>query len=219
MNYQFEAIEKDDQQTQKNHLTRDRNKARKRIQIITEFIISVCNANQNWFLEKAIQHVIKLEKLYLPLDVMTLLSQMHSTSMKSSPLYRMLYDYVKLRLKNENDDGLQDQSDWSIKEDLSCTCKDCGTLRIFLVSPTEKSLNWPMAKDRRRHMHDTIDVLELPLTHTTERKGSPHKLVLTKTTQLHTRAKKRFEQVQRALENLEDLHPIDAKSANCREQS
>lgn len=43
---------------------------------------------------------------------------------------------------------------------------------------------WPLAKPRRQHIHGMIDGQGLPVTHTTERTGSPHKLKLRKTDRL-----------------------------------
>lgn len=42
----------------------------------------------------------------------------------------------------------------------------------------------PLAKPRRRHIHAMIDAQGLPVTHTTEGIGSPHKLKLHKTDRL-----------------------------------
>jgi hypothetical protein len=39
---------------------------------------------------------------------------------------------------------------------------------------------WPLAKDRRRHVHGQIDSYGLPVSHVTQRRGSPHTLVLEK---------------------------------------
>lgn len=78
--------------------------------------------------------------------------------------------------------------DWSITdiEPGNC-CDDCTTLTGFLTDPTARTTTWPLAKARRQHIHRRIDDVELPITHHTIREGSPHKLVLTKTADLHRR--------------------------------
>jgi hypothetical protein len=48
-------------------------------------------------------------------------------------------------------------------------------------------LKWPLAKERRRHIHGMIDSMGLPVTHVTLRRGRPHTLVLTKTKDLFRR--------------------------------
>lgn len=80
----------------------------------------------------------------------------------------------------------RDPDDWSITdfESRSC-CDDCTTLAAFLTDPAAQQTTWPLAKPRRQHIHRRIDDAELPVTHRTTRQGSPHKLVLTKTAELH----------------------------------
>ena len=68
-----------------------------------------------------------------------------------------------------------------------CTCELCHTLRAFLEDKTRRSFEWPLAKQRRQHVHSRIDAAELPVTHKTMRHGSPYTLVLNKTDALFTR--------------------------------
>lgn len=76
--------------------------------------------------------------------------------------------------------------DWSITEfEPGSCCDDCVTLAAFLTDPTGQQTTWPLAKPRRQHIHRRIDDAELAVTHRTTRQGSPHKLVLTKTADLH----------------------------------
>jgi predicted 2-oxoglutarate/Fe(II)-dependent dioxygenase YbiX len=78
--------------------------------------------------------------------------------------------------------------DWSI--DLpagGCTCELCGTLRVFLEDKSRRSFEWPLAKQRRQHVHSRIDAADLPVTHVTRRRGSPYTLVLSKTDALFDR--------------------------------
>jgi hypothetical protein len=75
----------------------------------------------------------------------------------------------------------RDPDDWSIAYDHSCGCDQCGTLRAFLRSRSERSMEWPLRQDRRRHVHSRIDSADLPVTHTTRRRGRPYTLILTKT--------------------------------------
>ncbi|MGH9280432.1 MAG: 2OG-Fe(II) oxygenase [Acidimicrobiales bacterium] len=77
--------------------------------------------------------------------------------------------------------------DWSILLPDGCGCELCGTLRTFLADPTQRTRDWPLAQDRRRHVHDRIDASELPVRHQTRRSGRPYTLVLTKTSDLFDR--------------------------------
>jgi 2OG-Fe(II) oxygenase superfamily len=77
---------------------------------------------------------------------------------------------------------------WSIELPAGgCTCELCRTLRTFLEDPIRRSFEWPLAKQRRQHVHSRIDAAELPVTHKTRRRGSPYTLVLNKTDALFTR--------------------------------
>ncbi len=51
----------------------------------------------------------------------------------------------------------------------------------FLADPDNEQLRLPLAKRRRQHLHQIIDGNGCDLTHVTERRGSPHTLVCTKT--------------------------------------
>jgi len=75
--------------------------------------------------------------------------------------------------------------DWSIELPAGCTCELCASLQKFLAGPGRVS-EWPLAEQRRRHVHERIDRAELPVTHVTRRQGRPYTLVLTKTDALFT---------------------------------
>ena len=78
--------------------------------------------------------------------------------------------------------------DWSIRLPTGgCMCDLCGTLRVFLEDPGRRTLEWPLAKQGRQHIHSRIDGAELPVTHMTRRQGRPYTLVLTKTDALFAR--------------------------------
>ncbi|WP_439675711.1 2OG-Fe(II) oxygenase [Embleya sp. MST-111070] len=76
--------------------------------------------------------------------------------------------------------------DWSVAW-TGCGCDLCGTLGAFLGSRSRRTLEWPLAKDGRRHVHSRIDAAELPVDHRTRRQGRPYTLVLTKTEELFSR--------------------------------
>jgi hypothetical protein len=78
---------------------------------------------------------------------------------------------------------------WSIQLPGGCRCDLCSTLSGFLADPARRIFEWPLAKDRRVHVHSRIDSAELSVNHETIRKGSPYTLVLTKTDALFEREK------------------------------
>ncbi|WP_084960222.1 2OG-Fe(II) oxygenase [Thermoactinospora rubra] len=80
--------------------------------------------------------------------------------------------------------------DWSIELPGGCSCELCTLLGAFLRDPGRRTLDWPLAQDRRRHIHSRIDMAELPVSHQTRRQGRPYTLVLTKTRELFERERR-----------------------------
>ena len=70
---------------------------------------------------------------------------------------------------------------WEFDVRLRCACDDCRELEAFARDPVEQTHRFPVRKDHRRHLHQTIGGHDLDMTHVTERKGSPYTLVCTKT--------------------------------------
>jgi hypothetical protein len=81
----------------------------------------------------------------------------------------------------------QRADDWSMSLPAGCRCDLCGTLEAFLADPTRERLEWPLAKEGRRHVHERIAAHELPVRHETRRSGRPYTLVLDKTMALFER--------------------------------
>ena len=84
-------------------------------------------------------------------------------------------------------------SDWSVPVAFSCSCQDCGVLICFLKHPTETQHQFKMDSGRRSHLEDQLSRC-VAISCSTERHGSPHTLVVTKTQAIY---KKRFEEHQR----------------------
>jgi hypothetical protein len=71
--------------------------------------------------------------------------------------------------------------DWSIASPKTCNCQLCKTLETFLVDGGRIRMEWPLAKERRAHIHQVLDGHDLPVRHETLRQGSPYVLILSKT--------------------------------------
>jgi hypothetical protein len=93
--------------------------------------------------------------------------------------------------------------DWSIDLPDGCECDLCAALRAFLVAPGRRIYDWPLAKERRRHVHERVDAAELPVKHQTRRVGRPYTLILTKTDALFERDAQRRRHDQEELAWLE----------------
>ena len=91
------------------------------------------------------------------------------------------------RLRGQLDRPRREPGDWSVTLPAGgCTCDLCATLTDFLAAPDRRTFEWPLAKQRRQHVHTRIDAAEIPVTHVTKRQGSPYVLVLRKTDDLFT---------------------------------
>jgi hypothetical protein len=110
-----------------------------------------------------------------------------STQTPPDDVFKKLASDQAIRLRVRLAQSTRAADDWSIELPDGCSCALCGTLRTFLVDPARRTLEWPLAKDRRAHVHSRIDQAELPVSHLTRRQGRPFTLVLTKTAQLFQR--------------------------------
>jgi hypothetical protein len=90
--------------------------------------------------------------------------------------------------------------DWSVPWSGGCGCELCGALREFLADHSERTLEWPLAEARRKHIKHQISTAELPVKHEIWKFGSPHTLVLTKTDELFRREVKERKDAAASLE-------------------
>lgn len=97
------------------------------------------------------------------------------------------------------------EDDWSLDPPGDCDCELCATLADFLADPDRVLFEWPLAKERRKHVHRALDRHELPVRHETRRSGRPYTLVLTKTDELFHREAVRRRRWCDDLEWLEEL--------------
>ena len=98
--------------------------------------------------------------------------------------------------------------DWSIELPAGgCACELCDTLRAFLSDKSRRTFEWPLAKQRRQHIHSRIDAAELPVSHLTRRQGRPYTLVLSKTDALFARER------EARIRDESDLEWLEAKWA------
>jgi hypothetical protein len=101
-----------------------------------------------------------------------------------------LRDRAAASLTKELRAKVRAEGDWSVPSPGKCSCELCAELATFLANRSRKVYEWPLSKDKRAHVHGLLDAHELPVTHVTVRRGSPHTLVLTKTHALFDREAK-----------------------------
>lgn len=110
-----------------------------------------------------------------------------------------LYERVVARLESAMAAPPRRSDDWSIACRLRCTCELCVELAAFLSASGRQKHAWPLAKERRQHVHSAIDSYNLPVSHTTLRRGSPHTLMLEKLPALFERDAKLRKELQAQL--------------------
>jgi hypothetical protein len=110
----------------------------------------------------------------------------------------------------------QPPSDWSLAVDLSCSCPDCGELQSFACGRAERVHRFLVKKERRRHLHNTIDRYQLDMTHVTERVGSPQTLVCTKDRRTFDRRMNQYQDEISAMRTLVKLAPKAGDAALSR---
>jgi hypothetical protein len=110
-----------------------------------------------------------------------------------------MYGHVVELLERKLAEKERSADDWSIAHAIQCKCLLCVELSAFLCASTRTVFAWPLAKERRRHIHSMLDSHNLPVTHSTKRCGSPFILVLTKQKALFQRAAAERKQQQTLL--------------------
>ncbi|KAF2430641.1 hypothetical protein EJ08DRAFT_697123 [Tothia fuscella] len=80
-----------------------------------------------------------------------------------------------------------------VRDRVNCNCRDCKLLNDFLYSPWEQSGRFAMAEKRRRDLRHKLDGKCFKFD--TERRGSPHTLVVTKTQEWAQRSARASEEI------------------------
>jgi 2OG-Fe(II) oxygenase superfamily len=199
VSYQREGIFEADRQREKSGLKELMAREEDHIKAVTELLRSAVFHPQE--ADAMINHILKHQDIYLPISTAKLLLELKSIEI-SDNLRQCLASSAKVRL-SEIISRQRAANDWSIRTLPPCKCKDCKILKDFLSNSSAQSHVWPLAKDRRQHIHQIIDGSALPVTHVTHREGSPHKLVLKKTEELFSLDKLEKKAAKNAMEALE----------------
>ncbi|XP_044723809.1 2OG-Fe(II) oxygenase superfamily domain-containing protein [Hirsutella rhossiliensis] len=125
----------------------------------------------------------EFHSLWLPF-LRSLLAILHARGVPlATPCYRLLctallkaYPTICLGHKPRKDDNL-------VRPRVSCDCQDCARLNAFLTAPAQRQGRFSMAEQRRKHLASQLLSASIDCTQVTERVGSPHTLVVTKTWQ------------------------------------
>lgn len=154
-------------------------------------------------LKRLLDYIISQPDLYPATSLVEIL--LDSTWQKDKQQsYHLLWTYVMEGISKELDKGLREVGDWSIYAASRCKCEDCSTTKAFLVSKSESQKVWPLIAHKRDHVMQAYTELALPISFSVEKKGSPHRLIISKDEQLYQLSKTRFEQLQTYRKQLMD---------------
>ncbi len=164
-------------------------------------------------LETAVQIVVHLgsEQALYPVELqLSVLSHFHSALSEdafAAAGFPSLYQHSHQQLKQAIATGTRASDDWSLTVNNPCNCDDCTTMGRFLSAKTQQRVALPLGKDRRKHLHRQIGYLDIPVSHVTQRSGSPFSLVLTKSPTIFRSAAKQMKLRKAQWKELQGLAP------------
>jgi hypothetical protein len=165
-------------------------------------------------LSRLIEHTLSLEKKYDLTDVhLAAVFKVEAWLCrhlgKTSPGVLHWLAWCRAELEKRTASPPAPPLDFRREAKFSCACGDCRELKKFLADPAASMHRFPLAKDRRQHLHQVIDGARCDLIHVTTRTGRPYTLVCTKTTASYEKACQVY---VRDRENLKRLQVIEAKT-------
>ena len=144
---------------------------------------------------------------------LSLLHRRHGIGVKSDACFGKLWQHSAEFLLARSERPPKPPADWKQSVTISCRCVDCIELQRFARAPSEPVHRFGVRKDRRQHLHRTIDQHNLDMTHVTERKGSPQTLVCTKTRRAYQRLCEQYQADRIAMRDLIPLLPENWKES------
>ena len=151
-----------------------------------------------------IDHVLAHPGLYPATQLAPFVQSVGALS-RQWPQDRLLHDRVTEALRNALNEPLRDLTDHRLcGVEWVCRCKDCMAMIPWAESASAEPLVLAMAEPRRQHVQSQFEAAGAPLTATTLRQGSPHKLVLRKPGDLQARDRAAREAWRRDLAMLGD---------------
>lgn len=180
LEYQMIAISNDCsfyEKSEKTFILANRANAIKMLRdLLAVFVADGDSDNAN----KVLSKLADWERLLDAATLSILLKELIKLDLGKSEPCKKIKKLAKERLTKELAMQEKIAGTYSVSEQVSCSCKDCKKLQEFLSDAEQELLIWPLAKDRRQHIHSMIEDMGISVSHTTERVGSPYKLHLKK---------------------------------------
>ncbi len=121
------------------------------------------------------------------------------------PAYARLRQHCLSQLRAAASEPVEAPADWRRDAELQCSYQDCQALSRFLADPEAPVARFPLAQERRRHVHQQIERQQCDCTHETERKGRPYSLVCRKTSASYERRERQYREDRQVLAEIELL--------------
>ena len=177
-----------------------------RFQKLNQLMMASASINNVSILNKLFIHLKSFPVLYPEISLANLLLELKRQVTPEYFLnYQPLKEYIVGAINQQITAGLRDKNDWSIMIKLPCKCELCKIATQFLHAKNETHKVWPIVTANRDHIINVFYDLGLPVELSVEKKGSPYKLVLIKTAELHKNAQKKFSALTSCYESLTSL--------------
>ena len=158
--------------------------------------------------EEFVSYLIDNPVLYPILELFQMIEPLHNSISKPYyNFYSRLINYIINTMDEKLALGPPREADWSIEVSLRCNCTDCNTVTNFLISNDIQQI-FAVVMKVRNHIMDQLQGMCLPITIEVVKKGSPHKLILTKTPKMHQEAMLYFNKLQAERKKLPITHNL-----------
>jgi hypothetical protein len=131
---------------------------------------------------RAIEHVLAWPKTYKPDEVLVPAARALAKLVDSMtwPAIKRLRGAALDHLRKRIAQPLTAPCDWARPNPLECNCVDCRAVGAFLLDPHQREWRLKAVQDKRTHVEQSIRSTACDLDLTTEKRGSPHRLVAVK---------------------------------------
>lgn len=133
----------------------------------------------------------------------------HEAGLADTGAYAHLWRHATELLLSRSATHPEAPTDWTITQDINCSCELCAELSSFCADPVARTHRFPVRSELRRHLHGIIDAHGLDMSHETERRGRPYTLVCTKNRASYQRRLAEYAEDVAAMQSLLRSKPGD----------
>lgn len=187
LNHQFNEIKKKDRSTEKESEKSIRSNRKLHEKMVEDLVISFSNINENPSL--IIDHILSIPNIYDESSLIKIYQKIQHYLKADIALF--FKNNINSRVSIIIENGEPTEDDFSIDEKMPCTCSHCKEVSFFLKNKTQKELIMSIVQADRYHVSRILNHLCAPLKTEELKKGSPYKLIITKTRSLY-KEKKEF---------------------------